>query len=132
MTTPMTMRLASALLPLVLPTITFAAGTPCEKLTAMTIPKVVIRSSSMVAAGPFRAPGARADLTLPTFCRIEAVAHPVPDSEIEFEVWIPPAADWNGKFQGVGNGGYVGAVSYPPWRRHSVAATRPLATTPDT
>jgi hypothetical protein len=34
----------------------------------------------------------------------------VPDSVIEFEVWIPEA--WNGKFQGVGNGGYSGARSY--------------------
>jgi feruloyl esterase len=27
-------------------------------------------------------------------------------------VWIPPASVWNGKFQGVGNGGYSGALDY--------------------
>jgi feruloyl esterase len=36
----------------------------------------------------------------------------VPDSEIEFEVWIPQAPNWNGKFQGNGNGGYSGALAY--------------------
>jgi feruloyl esterase len=69
----------------------------------MTIPKVTIRSASAAHS----APGAD---TLPAFCRVEAVATPVPDSSIEFEVWIPDA--WNGKFQGVGNGGYSGALSY--------------------
>src|SRR6267154_584904 len=34
------------------------------------------------------------------------------DSDIKFEVWIPPAEAWNGKFQGVGNGGYQGSISY--------------------
>ena len=82
-----------------------AAGTPCDKLIEMTIPNVVIRSAAMAQS----APGAT---SLPAFCRIQAVARPVPDSEIEFEVWIPDASTWNGKLQGVGNGGYLGAVSY--------------------
>jgi feruloyl esterase len=43
---------------------------------------------------------------------VEAVAHPVPDSEINFELWIPTVAAWNGRFQGVGNGGYSGALDY--------------------
>src|SRR5215469_1651605 len=80
-----------------------AVGTPCEKLTEMTIPNVTIRSSSMAHF----APGAD---SLPAFCRVEATANPVPDSSIDFEVWIPEA--WNGKFEGVGNGGYSGALGY--------------------
>jgi feruloyl esterase len=36
----------------------------------------------------------------------------VADSEIQFEVWIPAGTAWNGKFQGVGNGGYSGAINY--------------------
>src|SRR4051812_30811167 len=79
------------------------AGTPCEKLTEMTIPNVTIRSAALAHS----APGAD---TLPPFCRVEAVANPVPDSVIDFEVWIPE--QWNGKFQGVGNGGYSGALGY--------------------
>ncbi len=80
-----------------------AAGTPCEQLTDMTIPNVIVRAAAMSQSG-LGAP------VLPSFCRIQAVASPVPDSEIEFEVWIP--AVWNGKFEGVGNGGYSGAISY--------------------
>jgi feruloyl esterase len=36
---------------------------------------------------------------------------PSTDSDIRFEVWLP-AAGWNGKFQGVGNGGFAGTISY--------------------
>ena len=53
-----------------------------------------------------------APMTLPAFCRVEATARPTSDSDIKFEVWIPPAEAWNGKFQGVGNGGYSGAIGY--------------------
>jgi feruloyl esterase len=89
-----------------------AAGTPCESLAVLTIPAVTIHAASMVAAGPFTPPGAQAALTLPAFCRVEATARPTGDSEIRFEVWIPPTEAWNGKFQGVGNGGYQGSISY--------------------
>ena len=49
---------------------------------------------------------------MPAFCRVEATARPTSDSDIKFEVWIPPADAWNGKFQGVGDGGYMGSISY--------------------
>ena len=45
------------------------------------------------------------------FCRIVGVARPTPDSHIGFEVWLPPAAGWNGKFQGEGSGGSSGSIS---------------------
>ena len=65
-----------------------------------------------MAPGPFTPPGSAAPLTLPAFCRVEATARPTSDSEIKFEIWIPPVEAWNGKFQGVGNGGYQGSISY--------------------
>lgn len=40
------------------------------------------------------------------------MAKPTADSVINFEVWIPPAAEWNRDFEGVGNGGYTGAIQY--------------------
>jgi hypothetical protein len=86
-------------------------GTPCESLVALTIPNVIVHAAAIVA-GPFTPPGSQIALTLPAFCRVEATARPSPDSEIRFEVWIPPAEAWNGKFQGVGNGGYQGSISY--------------------
>jgi feruloyl esterase len=36
---------------------------------------------------------------------------PVPDSSIKIEVWMP-AAGWNGRFVGTGNGGAAGAIFY--------------------
>src|SRR5215813_7095462 len=87
-------------------------GTPCPNLAALTIPNVTIKSAAMVAAGPFTPPGAQTAMTLPAFCRVEATARPTSDSDIKFEVWIPPADAWNGKFEGVGNGGYSGAIGY--------------------
>ena len=43
-------------------------------------------------------------------------------------MWIPPAEAWNGKFQGVGNGGYSGAIGYTAMatalrRGYAVAST---------
>lgn len=114
----MTRRLLSALsialLPMLGAVTTPAAtnGTSCASLAALTIPNVTIRSASVIAAGPFTPPGSQNALNLPAFCRVEATARPTSDSDIKFEVWIPPADAWNGKFQGVGNGGYQGSISY--------------------
>src|ERR1700761_2118254 len=47
-------------------------------------------------------------------CRIVGVANPTADSRIGFEVWMPPATVWNGKFQAEGSGGSAGAISPGP------------------
>ena len=103
-----------ASIPLLGQTMTPAAsgGTACTNLAALTIPSVTIKSATAVVAGPFSPPGAQTAMNLPAFCRIEATARPTSDSDIRFEVWIPPADAWNGKFEGVGNGGYQGSISY--------------------
>ena len=106
-----------------------AAGTACANLAALTIPAVTIRSADTVAAGPYTPPGPQqTTVTLPTYCRVEGTARPTADSEIRFEVWIPPVDGWNGKFQGVGNGGYQGSISYAAMaaglrRGYAVAST---------
>ena len=87
-------------------------GTACANLAALTIPNITVRAAALVPAGPFAPPGAQNSITLPAFCRVEATARPTSDSDIKFEVWIPPVDAWNGKFQGVGNGGYQGSISY--------------------
>jgi hypothetical protein len=48
---------------------------------------------------------------LPAFCRVVAVARPAADSDIKIEVWLP-LTGWNGKFFGVGNGGFAGSIEY--------------------
>ena len=88
------------------------AASSCTGLAALTIPGVTINAATPVAAGTLLLPGVQNANTLPAFCRVEATARPTSDSEIKFEVWIPPVDAWNGKFQGVGNGGYQGSISY--------------------
>ncbi len=89
-----------------------SAGTPCTNLAALTIPNITIKSAAIQPAGAFTPPGAQTPMTLPAFCRVEATARPTSDSDIKLEVWIPPNDAWNGKFEGVGNGGYSGAIGY--------------------
>ncbi len=92
-----------------------SAAEPCESLTSLTIPNVTVTSAISVAAGaPLQGVGRGrgASLKLPAFCRVAAVSKPVTDSEIHFEVWLPAADAWNGKFEGTGNGGYSGALDF--------------------
>ena len=55
-------------------------------------------------AQPLKAPHA--------FCRVAATLTPSSDSDIKVEIWMP-AANWNGKFQAVGNGAFNGTIAYP-------------------
>ncbi len=48
---------------------------------------------------------------MPAFCRVAGTIAPTSDSNIAFEVWMP-SSGWNGKFQGIGNGGFAGAIGY--------------------
>ena len=90
----------------------------CEQLAHLSLPNTKI-ASSPVAAGSFVGPPAvftGADLSgfyksLPAFCRVEATAQPTSDSNIKIEVWLP-AAGWNGKLQGIGNGGFAGLIDH--------------------
>ncbi len=46
-----------------------------------------------------------------THCRVSITLRPSSDSEIKSEVWLPPSAEWNGKFLMEGGGGFVGSVN---------------------
>jgi hypothetical protein len=48
---------------------------------------------------------------LPDFCRVAATLTPSSDSDIKIEVWLP-SSGWNGKYMGVGNGGWAGVISH--------------------
>jgi len=94
-------------------------GATCESLQAKPLPNTTITLAQSVAAGAFSPPAAGrggAQPTagfkqLPAFCRVAATLRPSPDSDIRIEVWMP-LANWNGKFQGVGNGGLAGFITY--------------------
>jgi feruloyl esterase len=92
-----------------------AAAQPCESLTSLKLPDTTITAATMVQEGPFAppaptGPGARAGtpLPVPAFCRVELTVAP----QIHIEVWMP-SSGWNGKFQGVGGGGFAGVIVYP-------------------
>jgi feruloyl esterase len=66
-------------------------------------------------------------VTVP-FCRVIGTLRPEPKSEIHFELWLPPRASWNGKFEGVGAGGSLGTILYGSlmrglMRNYAVVAT---------
>jgi feruloyl esterase len=115
-----------------------AAPTPCQSLTNLKLDKATITSAEMVAEapqprrgggrGPAGAPGAadrrggnaqapRAAATsqqppqmIPAHCRVQLDLKPSSDSLIKMEMWLPAADAWNGKFMGVGNGGFAGSI----------------------
>jgi hypothetical protein len=100
------------------------AGT-CESIAALKLPATTITAAQVVAAGAFRPtpPPSAAALksfeSLPAFCRVQGVIQPSSDSHIEFEVWLP-ISGWNGRYFGVGNGGFAGSINYG---REALAAT---------
>jgi len=85
----------------------------CEGLAELKLPDTTITAAQSVAAGAFTpSTGSAAPYkNLPAFCRVAGVIKPTSDSEIKFEVWLP-GANWNGKFHGIGNGGFAGSISY--------------------
>src|SRR5262245_41604679 len=104
-----------------------ARAASCEDLAKLALPATAITTAEIVAAGAFvppPSPAQRANTdpnadvpepvtykNLPAFCRVKATLTPTSDSDIKIEVWLP-ASGWNGKFQGVGNGGWAGTIGY--------------------
>ena len=81
----------------------------CPLLTNNTLDleNTTISSAEIVEANSFRQPGRDSNLMTPAFCRVVGVTDPA----INFEVWLP-LDNWNGKYNGVGNGGMAGVISY--------------------
>lgn len=98
-----------------------ARATPCDSLAKLNVANAHIVAAQLIPTGTFHPPtGSRRPSVeifngfdrLRTFCRVQATIVPTPDSHIHVEVWLP-ATEWNGKFLGVGNGGYAGSIAYP-------------------
>lgn len=102
-----------------------AAGEPagdsfasrCSGLEGKSLAGAVVTSAGHVAAGTALPPFQRA--FGPAFCRVKAAAAPVAGSEIKFEIWLPD--DWNGKFVGIGGGGFEGSYA-----QANIALRRPV------
>jgi feruloyl esterase len=85
---------------------------PCEKLKDLSLADASIVSAESIVAGPFALPpGMPApSVDVPAFCRVRGEIKPSADSHVLFEVWMP-AAQWNGKFEQLGNGGLAGSIN---------------------
>jgi hypothetical protein len=70
-----------------------AAATTCESLAKLELPSTAISRAESVQAS----------------CRVSGVLQPTPSSHIEFEIRMPQSG-WNGKLEGVGNGGFGGSI----------------------
>src|SRR5579863_4479267 len=93
-----------------------AASATCESLAKINLPNTTIAVAQTQAAGSFTPPepNSKPMTTLPEFCRVSGVIKPSSDSNIKFEVWMPTSSSWNGKYEGLGNGGFAGSVSWAP------------------
>jgi feruloyl esterase len=104
-----------------------AEAATCESLASLALPQTAVTAAESVVAGAFVPPGPppspagrRLLAAAPAFCRVAATLTPTSDSDIKIEVWLPsPPAEgapggmaWNGKFQAVGNGGWLGSIPY--------------------
>jgi feruloyl esterase len=89
-----------------------ARGATCESLTSLSLPNITISAAQTIPAGSYTAANNQTFTNLPTFCRVAATATPTSQSEINFEVWMPPAGDWNSIFRGEGSGGSAGAITF--------------------
>jgi len=98
----------------------------CESLARLKLPNTKITFAEVVPPGKFplspksvSGPPAGPPYEivrnaldhLPTICRIVASIRPTSDSDIHIEVWMP-LSGWNGKFEGVGNGGWAGELPF--------------------
>lgn len=92
----------------------------CESLTSLKIPNVTITMAKAIQTPPdFDVPstpgrfGTQPGLKVSVpFCRVVAFAAPTSDSHISFEVWLPLPSNWNGKYVGIGNPGFVGDIRF--------------------
>src|SRR5262245_25420605 len=89
-----------------------SSPTACADLTRLSLADTTITSAALVTSGTL-APSPTVSLTnLPAFCRVQGVSRPTADSNINFEVWLPQPANWNGRFLSSGEGGFAGTLNY--------------------
>jgi feruloyl esterase len=96
--------LAGAALGLALPSLAWAAGMPCADFAKSgALSNTVVWDAVVVAAKD----------GLPEHCKISATIKPTPASNIGVEYILPTPANWNGKFLGLGGGGFGGVIREP-------------------
>lgn len=85
----------------------------CDALAGLTFDgSVSITSAVAVTSGALTVSPTITLTHLPRFCRVQGVSRPTPDSNIQFEVWLPDATSWNERFLSSGEGGFAGTPNY--------------------
>ena len=93
-----------------------AAATPCTNLKSLHLQDTTITFAE--------------DTTLtglPAFCRVTATLKPTSDSTINIEVWLPETS-WNGRFLGIGGGGFQGPITNGEYSELATGITIGFAT----
>jgi feruloyl esterase len=107
----------AVVIPVVLATSVRAQTNPaasCAALAEHPREHTTISVAEAITTGSFTPPRSNNAISnLPPFCRVAGLIAPTKESEIGFEVWLP-LENWNGKYSGVGNGGWAGTISYGP------------------
>jgi Tannase and feruloyl esterase len=90
-----------------------ALADTCSNLATLVLPEVTSITATPVAANTFTLPppfpGFPPGPPVPVaFCRVQITVAP----QIHIEVWLPPPANWNHRFEAVGGGGYAGVISF--------------------
>ena len=83
----------------------------CTQLAMKAFKDAKLLKIAHHTAGAFVTPSNTTISAVPGFCQVSASLQPSSDSDIRVEVWLPTQA-WNGKYLGLGNGGYGGALDY--------------------
>jgi feruloyl esterase len=88
-----------------------AYATDCGGLAKFTLPHASVTHAELITGGPFQPPYGPPLTGLPAFCRVAMTAKPTVESDIRIELWMPQSG-WNSRFEGTGNGGFAGRISY--------------------
>jgi len=84
----------------------------CAALQQLALADARVVLAQHHAPGRFTPPkGPAFQVDQPT-CRVEIVATPTPSSDIRIALWLPDAAQWNGRFWGLGNGSFGGQITH--------------------
>ena len=79
--------------------------------SALHLGHVTVDSAAPVTSGSYTPPGTTTPITgLPDFCNVALTQADSAGNPIHIAVWLP--AKWNGRFQGIGGGGYSCGISY--------------------
>jgi feruloyl esterase len=97
---------------------TQAKAADCQSLSGKTFAGALIVETNDIKP-PFIATsmGPQGVSVSTPFCRVRGLLRPTAESNIYFEVWMPPAETWNGNYQGNAPGGYAGSMFYEPTER---------------